>query len=649
MGGGSPGEGQGGEGGGGGRRAGGFLGGMGSMLLGDLDDYIAPAQDCVVALSRVGSGTDGVGRVTLVEVDDADDGGGARFPAARPLSPPLPLGGAVPGASPGHGRLARAAPPLSPGRDIAARAKKLRGETRRPQVPSDAVDEAAAIKISLSDCLVCSGCVTSAEAVLLEAHGVVDFVRRADEAVQGRETGNGGDRLAVTVCPQAAASLAARLGVTPQAAFARLARAVARRHAGVAGDPILLSSDAGRRLALHAAADEFVDAWRDRIASPAAAGPRVASQHEKGPAEVGHQDPGSAPRLPLFASACPGWVCYCEKVLHAALPHLSRVRSPQQTVGALLKAGSRQSLSLAGVGARWVGVRAADQGVFHVTVMPCYEKKLESLRPDFAPGGVRDVDASLTTSEALELVGRDAAEALAGAQEDRGEGGARSTYAGELAESGVRALLNEDADLALEEDFLAASAGCASLFPPGSSPSSSGGYADYVYARVAVEVYGLGGPALVPAWRPARGSPDLVQATLEADAPDGTRHEVRFARVYGFKNIQNVVRRLKSGRLPYDYVEIMACPSGCVNGGGQLPPPLVEGQADSKGRQDHVGRVEALYRQAVHVMDPTDGGWDPAPMSTGGGVGQDALLLRTGFHPIPKFDSAGLSSAKLAW
>jgi len=626
---------------------------MGSMLLGDLDDYIAPAQDCVVALSR-GSGADGGGRVTLVEVDDAEDGGGgARFAGVRPLPPPLPLGGAVPGASPGQGRLpVRAAPPLSPGRDVAARAKKLRGEAepRRPEVPSDAAGEAAAIKISLSDCLVCSGCVTSAEAVLLEAHGVADFVRRADEAVRGRGTGDGGDRLAVTVCPQAAASLAARLGVTPQAAFARLARAVARRHAGVAGDPILLSSDAGRRLALHAAADEFVEAWRDRIASPAAAGPRVASQHEKGPAEVGHQDPGSAPRLPLFASACPGWVCYCEKVLHAALPHLSRVRSPQQTVGALLKAGSRQSLSLAGVGARGVGAHAADQGVFHVTVMPCYEKKLESLRPDFAPGGVRDVDASLTTSEALELVGRDAAAALAGAQEDRGEGlGARSTDAGELAESGARALLSEDADLALEEDFLAASAGCASLFPPGSSPSSSGGYADYVYARVAAEVYGLGGPALVPAWRPARGSSDLVQATLEADAPDGTRHEVRFARVYGFKNIQNVVRRLKAGRLPYDYVEIMACPSGCVNGGGQLPPQLVESQADSKGRQDHVGRVEALYRQAVHVMDPADGGWDPAPMSMGGGVGQDALLLRTGFHPIPKFESAGLSSAKLAW
>jgi len=574
---------------------------MGSLLLGDLDDYIAPAQDCVVALTKGGGG----GRVTLVAVDDdaATSSGGAPGP-----SPPPPISATRP--------LTRPLPPVSPGRDPRGQqlVKKKRGEAPPPSLVAPTADEA--IKISLSDCLVCSGCVTSAEAVLLEAHGVADFVARAGELAAANS------RLAVTVCPQAAASLGARLGVSPQAAFAKLGSCVARRHAPSGSTPILLSSDEGRFHALREAADEFVGVWRDRLAS-AGEVERCAGE------EVCDQDPGSSARLPVFASACPGWVCYCEKVLHDALPHLSRVRSPQQTVGAMLKAG--RPLHAGGAGR---GADSPEEGgaVFHVTVMPCYEKKLESLRPDFAPGGVRDVDASLTTSEALELVGRDAG------------GGALESE--ELGSLGARALLEAESDGALEAQFLAASSRCASLFPPGSSPSSSGGYADYVYARVAADVYGMSGPALVPAWRPARNSPDLVQATLEADAPDGSKQDVRFARVYGFKNIQNVVRRLKTGRLPYDYVEIMACPSGCVNGGGQLPPETTQGRAlDSKTRRDHTARVEALYREAVHGGGSAGqgwGSWPPPPPAP------DALL-RTGFHPIPKLEATGLTSAKLAW
>ena len=64
---------------------------------------------------------------------------------------------------------------------------------------------------------------------------------------------------------------------------------------------------------------------------------------------------------------------------------------------------------------------------------------------------------------------------------------------------------------------------------------------------------------------------------------------MRFALAYGFRNIQTVLRKIKQGLSPYDYVEVMACPSGCINGGGQIPP--------SKGSslQSHIQDVDSLY------------------------------------------------------
>jgi iron only hydrogenase large subunit-like protein len=91
--------------------------------------------------------------------------------------------------------------------------------------------------------------------------------------------------------------------------------------------------------------------------------------------------------IPMLASSCPGWVCYAEKT-HGSyiLPYISTTKSPQQIMGSLIK--------------HWVGHNLGDRAIYHVTLMPCYDKKLEAAREDFFNSETqsRDVDCVLTAS-----------------------------------------------------------------------------------------------------------------------------------------------------------------------------------------------------------------------------------------------------------
>jgi iron only hydrogenase large subunit-like protein len=73
---------------------------------------------------------------------------------------------------------------------------------------------------------------------------------------------------------------------------------------------------------------------------------------------------------------------------------------------------------------------------------------------------------------------------------------------------------------------------------------------------------------------------------------------LRFAQAYGFRNIQTLLRKVKPGLSPYDYVEVMACPSGCINGGGQLPPN------PGLSMQQALAKVDASYHhpQVRHLL-----------------------------------------------
>lgn len=107
---------------------------------------------------------------------------------------------------------------------------------------------------------------------------------------------------------------------------------------------------------------------------------------------------------------------------------------------------------------------------------------------------------------------------------------------------------------------------CASAFRVQSLRGrTSNGYLEYIYRRTAKEVLDVQIPADAPL-NYKQGKNRHYQEVTFGDLP------LKFVAAYGFQHIQNIIRKLKTQRCDYEYVELMACPSGCVNGGGQIKP-----------------------------------------------------------------------------
>lgn len=224
------------------------------------------------------------------------------------------------------------------------------------------------VEITLADCLACSGCITSAEGVLITQQSQEEVLRVLNENNEHkRNNGTAVRTIVCTVSAQSVLSLAHKYKLSVEEALRRLAGYL--KELGV---DYVLNTRIADDLALLESRDEFVR--RFALANNNAADRTAAA---------------AAP-LPMLASSCPGWVCYAEKT-HGTfiLPYISTTRSPQQIMGALVK----QRLSAQ------IGVSAAS--VYHVTVMPCYDKKLEASREDFysEANESRDVDCVITSSE----------------------------------------------------------------------------------------------------------------------------------------------------------------------------------------------------------------------------------------------------------
>jgi len=256
--------------------------------------------------------------------------------------------------------------------------------------------------------------------------------------------------------------------------------------------------------------------------------------------------------LPMLASACPGWICYAEKTLgNFALPYISTTKSPQQIAGTVVKNFVCQRNSL------------DPSKVYHCTIMPCYDKKLEASREDFVSGegdfSYCEVDCVITTGELVELFE------------------ARGVSIVDTAEGRV------DEMTALDQEERRA------FF---STPGGSGGFAEHVFKEAASALFGekVEGPLQMRVLR----NQDFREISLESNG----EKVLNFATVYGFRNIQNLVRKLKTGKSPYHFVEIMACPGGCVNGGGQLQPK--EGQS----AKELIAELETFYNASIEYRHP---------------------------------------------
>ena len=216
--------------------------------------------------------------------------------------------------------------------------------------------------------------------------------------------------------------------------------------------------------------------------------------------------------LPMFTSCCPGWVKFVEHYYPEMIPHLSSCKSPQGMFGAVLKSYYAQKYNI------------DPEKMFVVSVIPCTAKKFEATRPELRTFDYDDVDVALTTRELAKMI--------------KGAG-----------------IKFEDMD---DEDYDA----------PFNKATGGGA------------IFGATGGVLEAALRTAArmldGSFKKIEFT-EVRGPEEVREakysvagiEVKVAVTSGLANAKKLIEKIKKGEAEYQMVEIMACPGGCINGGGQ--------------------------------------------------------------------------------
>lgn len=430
--------------------------------------------------------------------------------------------------------------------DTSKKNRVLRLEGMEDDTDAAAADAAPkTAKVTLNDCLACAGCITSAETVMVEQQSIGEFERML--------TAGAHDVFIVSLSASSRAAMAVHLGLGLRETHGRLTSFLK----GL-GCHCVLDCGVASYLGLMQSAAEFIYRFR------AAAATATATSTGGGGAE--------ALPLPLLTSSCPGWVCYAEK-LHgeAVLRHLSRVKSPQQIAGSLLKHGYASTMGI------------APERLCHVTIMPCFDKKLEASRDDFFDAtagahGSRDVDCVLSTAEVLQLCEQRGCANLDTAPPSSPDVDPPfSALHASTAPGGSGGGGDSAAAVAVDVSDAAASIGLSSMSSmvtdgfTYAAPGASGGHADFVYRCAARELFGVDVGAGALPWVAGRNA-DLQELTLEKEGVA----VLRFVRAYGFRNIQNIVRRVKGGKSPYHFVELMACPGGCANGGGQPRPPSIE-------------------------------------------------------------------------
>ena len=219
--------------------------------------------------------------------------------------------------------------------------------------------------------------------------------------------------------------------------------------------------------------------------------------------------------LPMITSCSPGWVNYCETYYADQLDHLSSCKSPHQMQGAIIKSYYAEKN----------GIDPKD--IFVVSIMPCTAKKFEKERPEMVNGaGLKDVDAVLTTRELAEMIRR----------------------------SGI--VFNKLPDEDFDQDIMGEASGAGVIF------GVTGGVMEAALRTVYHVLTGKEHGAI--AFTSVRGFDGIKESSIEIN---GTVLNVAVA--HGMKNAKVLMDEIREGRSKYAFIEIMGCPGGCINGGGQ--------------------------------------------------------------------------------
>ena len=242
--------------------------------------------------------------------------------------------------------------------------------------------------------------------------------------------------------------------------------------------------------------------------------------------------------LPLITSCSPGWIRYMEQHAPDMIRNVSTCKSPQQMFGALVKTYYAEQMGI------------DPQDIFVVSIMPCTAKKYEVRREEQRlPNGCMPVDVSLTTRELGRMI----------------------TQAGMLFDHLPEGQFDE---------MLGISTGASAIF------GASGGVMEAALRTVVEQLTGEGMAPLE--YHEVRGMKGVKEATYTL--PNRT---VRVCVASGLHNVKLVLDGIRDGSMQYDFVEFMACPGGCINGGGQ---PLQH--ADVRNFTDLKAlRAAALYKQ----------------------------------------------------
>lgn len=219
--------------------------------------------------------------------------------------------------------------------------------------------------------------------------------------------------------------------------------------------------------------------------------------------------------LPMITSCCPAWVKYCETYAPQYTKHLSTAKSPQQMFGAMIKT--------------WFAEREGidPSQICSVSVMPCTAKKFECTRPEMNASGYQDVDISITVQELANLI--------------------RS--------GGIE--FSELPDTPFDDPFGEGS-GAGLIF------GATGGVMEAAIRSVYALTTGREMERLE--YTEVRGFKGIKEAAVNLDGL-----EVKVAVAHGMKNAKTLLELLQSGKADYHFIEIMACPGGCIGGGGNPP------------------------------------------------------------------------------
>jgi NADP-reducing hydrogenase subunit HndD len=244
-------------------------------------------------------------------------------------------------------------------------------------------------------------------------------------------------------------------------------------------------------------------------------------------------------KLPLITSCSPGWIKFCEYNFPELLDNLSTCKSPHQMFGAILKSYYADKMGI------------DPSKIFVVSVMPCTAKKFESERLEMNVNGLKDVDAVITTRELATMI----------------------------KEAGIN--FNEVSDEHFD-DPMGDATGAGVIF------GATGGVME---AAIRTAYRLLEGEELEDVnICEARGLDGIKEFTVKLP---NTGIELKAAVAHGLGNARKLMEKVRSGEADYHFIEVMACPGGCVNGGGQpIQPASVRNCIDLRAE-----RAKAIYEE----------------------------------------------------